>query len=55
MGLLEKAVYRYFTSLTYLNPFTFDQFAFQGSITLISLLNVIIFSQIIEKKFKLKN
>ena len=38
----------------YLNPFTFDQFAFQGSITLISLLNVIIFSQIIEKKFKLK-
>ena len=38
----------------YLNPFTFNQFAFQGSITLISLLNVIIFSQIIEKKFKLK-
>ena len=38
----------------YLNPFAFNQFAFQGSITLISLLNVIIFSQIIEKKFKLK-
>ena len=31
----------------YLNPFTFDQFAFQGSITLISLLNVIIFSKML--------
>ena len=38
----------------YLNPFTFNQIIFQGSITLISLLNVLFFSQIIEKKFNLK-
>ncbi len=38
----------------YLNPLSFNQFFFQGSITLISILNVIIFSQIIEKKFQLK-
>ena len=36
----------------YLNPFTFSQFAFQGSITLLSLLNVIFFSDIIAEKFK---
>ncbi len=36
----------------YLNPFTFSQFAFQGSITLLSLLNVIFFSGVIAEKFK---
>ena len=39
----------------YFNPFTFNQIAFQTSITLISLLNVIFFSQILIEKFKLKN
>lgn len=38
----------------YLNPFTFNKIFFQGSITLISIFNVIIFSQIIEKKLHLK-
>ena len=38
----------------YLNPFTHNQFFFQGSITFISLINLIVFSQIIEKKLKLK-
>ena len=36
----------------YLNPFTFSQIAFQGSITLISIANVLIFAKIIEKKFE---
>lgn len=34
----------------YLNPLTFNEFYFQGSITIISVINVIIFAQIIEKK-----
>lgn len=38
----------------YFNPFSFDQFFFQFSVSLISILNVIIFSQIIEKKYGLK-
>lgn len=37
----------------YLNPFTFSKIYFQGSITLISLLNVLFFSKIIEKKLKI--
>ena len=37
----------------YLNPFTFSQIAFQGSITILSLLNIFIFSNIIEKRFKI--
>ena len=38
----------------YFNPFSFDQFFFQFSVSIISILNVIIFSQIIEKKYGLK-
>tara|TARA_A100001015_G_scaffold297870_1_gene379886 strand:+ start:6138 stop:7400 length:1263 start_codon:yes stop_codon:yes gene_type:complete len=38
----------------YLNPFSFNQIYFQASIAVISTLNVIVFSQIIEEKFKLK-
>ena len=38
----------------YLNPFIFNQIIFQGSITLISVINVLIFFQIIEKKYNLK-
>lgn len=38
----------------YLNPFSFNQIYFQASIAVISVLNVIVFSQIIETKFKLK-
>ena len=38
----------------FLNPFTHNQFFFQGSITIISLINLIIFSGIIEKKLKLR-
>ena len=38
----------------YFNPFTFNQIGFQISITLISLLNVIFFSQILIEKFRLK-
>ena len=40
---------------SYLNPFIYNQLAFQGSITLLSFLNVIFFSQIIKTKFKLNN
>lgn len=39
----------------YFNPFTFSQISFQASITLISLLNVVFFSQILIEKFRLKN
>jgi len=39
----------------YLNPFTYNQISFQASIALISLLNVVFFSQILVEKFKLKN
>ena len=39
----------------YLNPFTYSQYAFQASITLLSILNVIFFSQLIKDKFKLSN
>ncbi len=38
----------------YLNPFTYSPQSFQFSITIISLLNVIFFSQIIRKRFNLK-
>ena len=38
----------------YLNPFSNNQLFFQASITLISILNVLFFSQIIEMKYKLK-
>ena len=38
----------------YLNPFTFNQIAFQGSITLISLISAIILSDIFVQKFKIK-
>ena len=38
----------------FLNPFTFSQISFQGSITFISLLNVIFFSQIIRDKFQIR-
>ena len=38
----------------YLNPLTFNEFYFQGSITIISVINVIIFAQIIKKKYKFK-
>lgn len=37
----------------YLNPFTFDKFYFQGSITIISFLNFIILAQVIKKNFKI--
>ena len=39
----------------YFNPFSYSQIAFQSSIALISLLNVIFFSQILIEKFRLKN
>ena len=35
----------------YLNPFIFSKLAFQGSITIFSLFNVLIFSKILEDKF----
>ena len=38
----------------YLNPFSFDKFLFQASITIVSLLNVVFFSQIISHKYKVK-
>ena len=38
----------------YLNPFSFNQIYFQASIAVISTFNVIVFSEIIEEKFKLK-
>jgi hypothetical protein len=38
----------------YLNPFSNNQLYFQASITLISILNILFFSQIIEMKYKLK-
>ena len=38
----------------FLNPFTFSKISFQGSITFISLLNVIFFSQIIRDKFQIR-
>ena len=37
----------------YLNPFTYSPLSFQFSITILSLLNVIFFSQIIRQKFNL--
>ena len=37
----------------YLNPFTYNQFIFQFSITVISILNVYIFSQILKLKLKI--
>ncbi|MDC3104599.1 hypothetical protein OA383_02610, partial [Candidatus Pelagibacter bacterium] len=39
----------------YLNPFTYSQESFQFSITILSLLNVIIFSQILRHKYKLND
>ena len=38
----------------FINPFTFSKISFQGSITFISLLSVIFFSQIIRDKFKIR-
>jgi len=38
----------------YFNPFNYSQFVFQGSITAISFLNVVFFSQVIREKYKLK-
>jgi hypothetical protein len=38
----------------FINPFTYSQISFQGSIAFVSFLNVIIFSNIIEDKFKIK-
>ena len=39
----------------YLNPFTFSQISFQASITCLSLLNVLFFSQILKEKYKFDN
>ena len=39
----------------YLNPFTFSKESFQFSISILSLLNVIFFSQILRKKYDIKN
>ena len=39
----------------YLNPFTFSQIGFQASITFLSLLNVLFFSQILKEKYKFDN
>ena len=38
----------------YLNPFSENKILFQASVTLISILNVIFFSEIIEKKYNLR-
>jgi hypothetical protein len=38
----------------YFNPFTYSQLHFQATITLISILNIFFFSQILEMKYKLK-
>ena len=38
----------------YLNPFTFNSIAFQGSITLISTISVIVLANILEERFKIK-
>lgn len=37
----------------YLNPFTFNEIYFQGSITLISLLNIVFFAKIIKKRLRI--
>lgn len=37
----------------YLNPFTFNQFFFQASITFVSLLNIVFFSKILQEKYYL--
>ena len=37
----------------YLNPFTFSELAFQGSITLLSALNILFFSNILKEKYKI--
>ena len=37
----------------YLNPFTFNQFVFQGSITFLSLLNVVFFADVLNEKYKI--
>ena len=37
----------------YLNPFNFDEKYFQASITMISVFNVLIFSHILQKKYKI--
>jgi len=39
----------------YLNPFTFSKESFQLSISILSLLNVIFFSQILRKKYDINN
>ncbi len=39
----------------YLNPFSYDPYAFQISISFISLLNVIVFSKILSNKYEINN